>query len=123
MTRAAAILSVLLLAACATEPQTPEAPLDRAEFERVLAGALLVESRLGMQASLEARMDSVAAGYYDELYRNEGITAADFKATYEAYLARPDLLKEVYQEVLNRLQHSADSLGNNPPASGTAPAP
>ncbi|MBP8823537.1 MAG: DUF4296 domain-containing protein [Flavobacteriales bacterium] len=112
MNRSVGILCVLLATACATAPQAPNAPLDRARFERVLAGALLVESRIGREITLEGRKDSTAAGYYDDLYRQEGITEADFKATYEAYLERPELLKDVYQEVLIQLQHHADSIGH-----------
>lgn len=32
------------------------------------------------------------------------MTEADFRATYDAYLKRPEELKKVYQNVLNDLQ-------------------
>lgn len=110
MNRPARFLVILVLAACTNAPPPPQAPLDRAEFERVLAGALLVEARIGQELTLEGRRDSTAAGYYDELYRQEGVSEADFKATYDAYLEQPELLKAVYEDVLNDLQHRADSV-------------
>ncbi len=107
---AAAFPLLLLLAACGDGERPPKAPLDRAKFERVLAGSLLIEARLGQEIQLEKRADSPAATYYKELFRQEGVSEPDFKATYEAYLQQPELLKEVYQDVLNQLQQQADSL-------------
>ncbi len=100
----------MLFAACGGEEPLPDAPLDRATFERVLTGALIAEARIGLQVSLEGRRDSIANGYYRELYRKQGVSEADFKATYEAYLAQPERLKAVYQDVLDDLQHQADTL-------------
>ncbi|HRN36141.1 MAG TPA: DUF4296 domain-containing protein [Flavobacteriales bacterium] len=107
---AAALPLLLLLAACGSGEKPPKAPLARAKFERVLAGSLLIEARLGQEIQIEKRADSPAATYYQELFEQEGVTEADFKATYEAYLQQPELLKEVYQDVLNQLQQRADSL-------------
>jgi len=107
---AAALPLLLLLAACGAGEKPPTAPLDRAKFERVLAGSLLIEARLGQEIQLEKRTDSPAATYYQELFRQEGVSEVDFKATYEAYLKQPELLKEVYQDVLNQLQQQADSI-------------
>jgi hypothetical protein len=106
----AALLFPLLLAACGGGEKPPKAPLDRAKFERVLAGSLLIEARSGQDIQIDRRADSPAGDYYDELFKKEGVTKADFKATYEAYLQQPELLKEVYQDVLNQLQQRADSL-------------
>ncbi len=106
----AAFPLLLLLAACGAGKKPPEAPLDRAKFERVLAAALLVEARLGHDIKIEGPTDAPAMGYYEELFRQEGVTAAEFRATYNAYLQHPALLKEVYQDALNQLQQQEDSL-------------
>lgn len=85
--------------------------MDRDKFERVLAGSLLIEARLSQEIPVEGASEDATAAYYNQLFEREGTTEEDFKATYEAYLQYPELLKEVYQEVLNRLQQQADSLG------------
>lgn len=112
MRRTAGFLLIVLplLAACGGS-EGPDAPLDRARFERVLAGSLLIQARLTQELPLEETSGSSASAYYGELFEREGVSEADFKATYEAYLQHPGLLKEVYEEVLSQLQQQADSLG------------
>lgn len=105
-------LVLLLAVACAGSPEPPDAPLDRQQFEQVLAGSLLIQARAGQEIRVDKRPDAQIAAYYDELFRAQGITEADFQATYAAYLERPELLKEVYESVLNRLQLQADSLAH-----------
>ncbi len=110
MKRTAPLLVLLVLAACGAREKEPDAPLDRARFERVLAGSLLIEARLSQELPVEGGTGNAASAYYGELFAREGVSEADFKATYEVYLEHPELLKEVYQEVLNQLQQQADSL-------------
>lgn len=105
------LLVTLLATACGGDTKEPDTPLDRAQFGRVLAGSLLIEARLSQELPVDQAGTSPASAYYQELFSREGVTEADFKATYEAYLKYPELLKEVYQEALNQLQQQADSLG------------
>ena len=104
-----------LLAACGGGGKDPDAPLDREKFERVLAGSLLIEAQLSREIQVEGVPGTSAATGYRELFAREGVTDADFRATYDAWLKHPERLKEVYQDVLNRLQQQADSLGQRPP--------
>ena len=86
-----------------------DAPLDQHKFEQVLAGSLLTEARLSHEIQVDKRGDSPATTYYQDLFKEQGVTEADFRATYDAYLKRPEELKKVYQNVLNDLQQRADS--------------
>jgi hypothetical protein len=86
--------------------------LDRATFEQVLAGSLLIEARTKQALQVDPNAGTTPQAAYNELFRQHGVTEADFKATYEAYLEQPELLKGVYQDVLNQLQQRADSVGN-----------
>lgn len=100
----------ILLAACGGGEKEPDAPMDRARFERVLAGSLLIEARLAHEAPVEGISKDASLAYYQELFEHEGVTGEDFKATYEAYMERPELLRDVYRDVLIRLQQQADSI-------------
>lgn len=88
----------------------PDTPLDRATFEQVLAGSLLIEARTKQDLRVDGHSGSSTAAAYAELFKKHGVTEADFKATYNAYLAKPEELKAVYEDVLNQLQQRADSL-------------
>lgn len=110
--RNAAVLLVFFLVACGGSGKPPQAPLDRAKFEQVLTGALLIEARVSREMQVDKRTGIPVEAYYAELFKQEGVTQADFKATYKAYAAQPEALKAVYQEALNSLQQRADSLGN-----------
>ncbi|MCO5275389.1 MAG: DUF4296 domain-containing protein [Flavobacteriales bacterium] len=100
----------LFLAACGGGEPIPDTPLDRATFEQVLAGSLLIEARTKQDLQVDPKAGASPQAAYDELFRKHGVTEADFKATYNAYLAKPEELKAVYQDVLNDLQQRADSL-------------
>lgn len=103
---------LLFLVACGGKEKPPSAPLDRAKFKEVLMGSLLIEARLNQELTVDKRADSPASAYYDEMFKKQGVTKADFRATYDAYLKQPEALKAVYQDVLNDLQQRADSIGH-----------
>jgi hypothetical protein len=110
--RSRAALLLLFLVACGEAEKPPKAPLDREKFEEVLMESLLIEARVKQEVTLDRRDDSPAAHYYEEMFRKEGVTREDFKATYDAYVKQPEQLKAVYQDVLNDLQQRADSTGH-----------
>lgn len=110
MTRAFRIAFCLLLAACGGQEPMPKTPMDRATFEQVLAGALMIEARTKQDLQVDLSTNRVPQAAYLELFRKHGVAEADFKATYAAYLEHPEVLKKVYQDVLNDLQQHADSL-------------
>lgn len=103
------VLLLVFLVACGGSEKPPDAPLDRAKFEQVLMESLLIEARVDQQMTLDKRNDGPVEGYYDEMFKKEGVTKEDFKATYDAYVKQPDQLKSVYQDILNDLQQRADS--------------
>ncbi|MFT3884112.1 MAG: DUF4296 domain-containing protein [Flavobacteriales bacterium] len=109
---------VMLLGACGDREALPPTPLDRGKFVQVLTGALMIEARLGHEMNVDRRTDSPIQQYYDDLFREEGVTQAEFRATYDSYAAHPKELKAVYDDVLVRLQQMQDAKAA--PADSTA---
>ncbi len=103
---------LLFLVACGGKEKPPSGPLDREKFEEVLMESMLIEARLSQELTVDKRVDGPASAYYDEMFKKQGVTKADFRATYDAYLKQPEELKSVYQDVLNDLQQRADSVGH-----------
>ena len=112
MRNVAFILLLALAVSCGSNDEVSDAPLNREKFEQVLAGSLLIQARLGHEIRIDIRPDSPAASYYEELFKEQGVTEADFRATYDAYLKQPEALKEIYEDVLNQLQQRADSVSH-----------
>lgn len=100
----------LFLVACGGKEKPPSGPLDRKKFEQVLMESLLIEARLNQELTVDKREDGTTSAWYDEMFKKQGVTKADFRATYDAYLKQPEELKSVYQDVLNDLQQRADSV-------------
>ncbi len=105
-----AILLLACLSACSPEGTVPENVLPRDKFERLIAGSLLVEARLGHERVIDAARDERTRRYYDELFTDNGTTEEQFRVTYDHYLSHPEEMKAVYEAALNILQQQADSL-------------
>lgn len=104
------VLSLLLaLAACGPEDARPEGTLPPEKFEQVLMGALLIEARLNHEMVVDKRADVPVQQYYDTLFKEQGVTEQEFKATYDHYVRHPEELKRIYERVLNDIQQHADS--------------
>lgn len=109
MNRSLVMALMVLSMACGGSGKAPEAPLDRARFERVLMESLLIEARIAEEMRIDKRADRPAEAYYEEMFKKQGVTKAEFTTTYDAYLQQPEELRSVYQDVLNDLQHRVDS--------------
>ena len=116
MSGQASFFLVLFALACGGKQSPPKGPLDRNKFEDVLLESLLIEARMNHEMLVDKRADGPAERYYEEMFKKEGVSKEDFKATYDAYVQQPEQLKSVYQDVLNGLQQRADSVGRAPSA-------
>lgn len=67
----------------------------------VLADAHVAEAAL--QNIHGPRRDSLATLYYDQIFAIHGITKEDFEYTYDRMREQPELLDEIYGEVMARL--------------------
>lgn len=68
---------------------------------KVLADAHVAEAAL--QNIHGPRRDSLAALYYGQIFAIHGITKEDFEYTYDRMRQQPELLDEIYGEVMARL--------------------
>ncbi len=108
--RALLLASLLVFGACGKPDEAPADLLPRDRFERVVAGSLLVEARLGHERVVDNGPDARSRQYYQELFTANGVTEEQFRRTYDHYVERPEELKAVYEAALVILQQQADSL-------------
>lgn len=102
------IASLFLLLACGGEEARPEGLLDRSKFKHVLMESQLIEARVNHEMVKEKRVDSPVQQYYDSLFAAEGVTEAEFKATFDFYTEHPEELKAIYEEIIVDLGRKKD---------------
>lgn len=113
MKRAAFLLPMLLLACEAPEP-LPDGVLDRERFTRVMVGMTLIEARLSQEMTTAPPEPPPMAAYYQELFAEEGIDSAAFRRSFDHYAARPDEMKAIYEDVVERLRRMKDGADQLP---------
>jgi hypothetical protein len=101
---------LFVLSACSGPEQKPDGLLDREQFKTTLLEAQLVEARMNQQLVVERVPVIPAEQYYAELFAEQGTTKEQFERTFEYYTARPDELKEIYEEIFTELSRRKDEL-------------
>lgn len=99
---------LLLLGSCSSPEPRPADLLSRDRFTEVLMEAQLVEARMNQELVLDKRSDAPGRQYYTEMFTAQGVTEQAFTNTFQWYVEHPDSLKDIYNDVLTRLQRRVD---------------
>lgn len=99
---------LLLLAACAPKERLPEGVLDRERFTQALVGATMIEARVSQEMGVAPADIPPVRAYYAELFREQGIDSAAFRASFDHYALRPLEMKAIYDDVVERLRVMKD---------------
>lgn len=102
---------VIFVFGCGRGEHRPAGVLDREAFKEALLQAELIEARSSRELTL-ARDPGMGRqrGDYDVLFKDLGITEAQFDSTFAYYSARPLELKSLYEEILAELGKRKDGL-------------
>lgn len=118
MSRSALVLTLLLLA-CEAPEQLPSDVMDRERFTRVMVGMTLIEARLSQEMMTAPPEPPPMSAYYQDLFKEEGIDSAAFRRSFDHYAERPDEMKAIYEEVVERLRRMKDGADQTPLANDT----
>lgn len=99
----ALLIGCMLLGACSSGNDVPEGLLPREKFVAVLTEAQLIEARRNHELVIEQISDAPVAKYYEDLFKDQGITEEQFVRTYDHYAEHPDEMKPIWEEVLTEL--------------------
>lgn len=99
----AASVLVSLCACVGADHQPPNDLVPRERFVQVLADVHVIEARISHEMVVDQRTDSPAQRYYDEMYAERGITKEQYADTYTWYTEHPEVMKALYDEVLQEL--------------------
>lgn len=109
------LFSLGLIACGEEELPPPENLMPREQFVEVMVEVQLIEAvfNQNMIRSDEPRMR--IARYYKETFERLGVDREDFEATHTWYHRNPDLLQEVYDEVISILSQRQSALERRSP--------
>jgi len=104
-------LLVVILIGCGSGEQRPAGLLDHETFKETLLQAQLIDAKASQEMSIA---HDPAAGRpraaYDAMFKEQGITEAQFDPTFAYYQAHPLELKALYEEILAELGKRKDEL-------------
>ena len=98
-----AFVAIAFFASCSKKSvDIPSTVLDKEEMVHVLADMHLVQAMAG----INERSDSLRNdpnGYASSIFKMHHLTAEKYKVSLEFYAEHPELLEEIYGEVINEL--------------------
>lgn len=102
------LILLLVVTSCDRSSTVPADVLDRAKFTTVLTDMQLIEARMNHELVVQPRDQVPTAEYYEEAFRNNGVTKEQFVASFEHYARDPAVLKAIYEEVITELGRRKD---------------
>ncbi len=98
------------LATCVQEEPTFSSKLPRDTFKEALKRSLLIEAR-GNRERLDLMQESIPIdSYYDAMYRELGISKADYLETFNQFMEHPLAFEQLFAELAADLKVDTDSL-------------
>jgi len=99
---------LVLLSACGGGGKASTDVLDREKFKEVLLEATLIEARINHELIVDHQSAVPTTQYYDDLFKEKGITKEQFGRSFDHYAARPLQMKAIYEEILTELSRRKD---------------
>lgn len=102
------LLLFVVLCACGGDRTAPADVLDRDKFKAVLLEATLIEARINHELIVDHQTAVPTVQYYDDLFKEQGITKEQFSKSFDHYAARPVEMKAIYEDILTELGRRKD---------------
>jgi len=101
---------LIFLVSCTSDEPEFKPLLEHDVFKTAVKEGLLIEARANKER-VELKRDSIPIrAYYEEMYASLSISEADFKTTFDQYVAHPEAFKDLFDEIAAELQIEVDSL-------------
>jgi hypothetical protein len=102
----AAVILVVIFAACSNNDKIPKGIIGKAEMEKVMWDMLMADRYvnnyvLRSKDTLPERKKN-AAVVYEKVFQLHGITRDEFIKSYKFYLSRPDITKVMFDSISSR---------------------
>jgi hypothetical protein len=95
---------LLFITACGNSESLPQGVLDKDKMIRVLTEVHIAEAEQ-QQKVLDQEVTAADTFSFQEIFKRENITRAQYNTSMKFYSANPELLDQIYDEVINELSH------------------
>lgn len=95
-------LIFILMAIFACRSDSNNLPIPKGKLVPVLIDIHMVEAVVDNDS--QAMKDSLAALYYPQIFEKHGVTAKDFDSTVKFMNERPQLMHDIYEDVMKEIQ-------------------
>ena len=96
------------------EQATPEDILPKEKMGNILIDIHLAELSIQVVSSPEDSLKKAISHYYDTIFKIHHITDEDFFKSFNYYLQHPDLMDEIYQEMIIEMSKRESVLKSKP---------
>lgn len=109
--RSLVAIGLLLLFSCSGGPQeVPDGVLPPERFQQVLLEAQLIEARMNHELVIDHATSIPGGDHYAEMFREQGITQAEFDRSFKYYSGQPEEMQRIYEAIMAELVRRKDEL-------------
>ena len=112
--RSLLLIAPLVLFACGEPEPVTEGLIDKSLFTELLAEATMIEARMNRELTTEAQVSIPVLRYYEDMFKEKGVTREAFERSFDHYAARPLEMKTIYDDVLTALRRQKDEAAQRP---------
>lgn len=102
------LLPLLLCACSASQQPLPEDVLPKEEFTATLLDMTLTEARMNHEITSMQIVRPPMSRYYADILRAHGTDSLTFRRSFDHYAMRPEEMKGIYDDVLERIRVMKD---------------
>ena len=104
-------LFLLILFSCSEKQNTDENIISKEKFTNILEKIHLVESEFQLnKINNTERYKNKLSSDYQEIFSEYNVSKTDFENTLQYYSERPELLENMYEEILSNLKEKRTQL-------------
>lgn len=122
-----AVLLIVALAGCTNNAEVPPGIIRRPKMEKIMWDMLQADRFAA--TFIQSRADTLDRNrketieLYDKVFSYNGITRADFLKSYQFYLGRPDILKDMFDSLSVQAERKRADIYRRPRCDSTSKKP
>ena len=108
------LLGIIILSSCSREKEeVPSNIMPQKKMIEVLSDVHYTEATIQLRnLNYSDSTRKIAYGYYKEVFQKHQITPEQFKESFEWYKSHPEVMNDMYKEIITHLSEEQAKVGN-----------